>query len=399
MKHLYLNLFILKIYNLIKRLLIIIFSFSFTSCIDPAAPEFDFLENLLFIEGIASSIEGASYVKIGKGSSNEYDYYKTDFLSDCSVELISDNKTIKLVEGFDRYYVPSDFKALKGESWELKIILPDGTEYKSYPETMVDNVLITDIKAEYDLQLSYDDKSNRYNPGHKILISFDDPPEKENFYYYEYRTYEDIPYCHICYNGVLRDGICISSSGYRWTPRYYTYPCFSTCWNIRMNEGISIFSDEFTNGKSVNNLLAGEVPLYSKRNILVQIQQYNVSFEAYKYLKSIKDAIGNNSGLNAPLPSVLIGNLYNPNDTDEIVLGRFTVASGSSKSIYIPRRDLQGNAILEYEINMFEQPGDNVPQPLCATCYPIYAPCEEGPYRTSIKPEGWESEVNNSILN
>jgi len=391
----------LKTSNLIKRILIVIFSFLFTTCIEPIAPEFDFLEDLLFIEGMASSIEGASYVKVRIGS-NESGYYKTDFFSNCLVELISDNRVVKLIEGLDRYYAPLGFKVLQGESWELKIIFPDGTEYRSYPETMPDEVLIKDIKSEYDLQLSYDNRTNRYIPGHKILISFDDPIEKENFYYYDYKTYEDAPYCDYCYKGVLRDGECISTSGYISTygPQYFTYACFSDCWNIRFNnESISIFSDEFTNGKPVNNLVAVELPLYSKRNILVKVQKFNVSYEAHRYLKSLKDAIGNNSGLNAPLPSVLIGNLYNPNDEDEIIMGRFTVASGSSKSIYIRRNNLAGNAVSEYEQNHYEKFGDNVPQPLCATCYPIYAPCEEGLYRTSIKPEGWNSNMDRGFIN
>ena len=71
--------FISKYINLIKRILILFFSFLFTTCIDPVAPEFDYLEDLLFIEGMASSIEGTSYVKISTGS-NESGYYKTDFL-------------------------------------------------------------------------------------------------------------------------------------------------------------------------------------------------------------------------------------------------------------------------------------------------------------------------------
>ncbi len=53
-----------------------------------------------------------------------------------------------------------------------------------------------------------------------------------------------------------------------------------------------IFSDEFTNGKHINNLVTVELPLYSKRNILVKVQKYNVSYEAHRYLKSLKDAIG-----------------------------------------------------------------------------------------------------------
>ena len=42
------------------------------------------------------------------------------------------------MEGFDRYYVPNDFKVNKEETWELNIILPNGKEYKSSPETLID---------------------------------------------------------------------------------------------------------------------------------------------------------------------------------------------------------------------------------------------------------------------
>ena len=384
-----------------RQILTIFLSFIFITCITPVEPDFDFSEDLLFIEGIASSNEGVSYVKVKIGSNKSGDY-ETDFLSNCSVELISENRSVFLMEGLDRYYAPFDFKVLKGESWELKIILPNGNIYRSYPEIVPDEVLIKKIDSEYDLQLSYDNKTNSYIPGHRVLISFDDPVEKENFYYYDFKTYERAAYCNYCYRGVLRDSECISTSGYIsiYGPQYFTYECSSDCWNIRYNnQSISIFSDEFTNGKSVNNLVTAEIPLYSKRDILVKIQKFNVSYEAHKYLKSLKDAIGNNSGLNAPLPSVLIGNLYNPNDEDEIIMGRFSVASGSSKSLYISRSSLGGEPVQEYERNQYERFGMDVPQPLSMFDYPIKVPCEEGIYRTSIKPEGWGSNPTNDLLN
>ena len=89
------------------------------------------------------------------------------------------------------------------------------------------------------------------------------------------------------------------------------------------------------------------------------------------------------------MPSVLIGNLYNIKDKDEIVLGRFTVASGSFKSIYISREKLTGSEVRGPRAPRIEKFGDRVPQPLTIFDYPILAPCEEGAYRTSIKPLNW----------
>ena len=137
------------------------------------------------INGIASSIEGGSYVTVNI-SSNEEGYYTTFFLPGCEVKFISDNEIIDLMEGFDRYYVPNDFKVNKGETWELKIVLPNGKEYRSTPETLIDEVSISDIDSKYDLELFYDEPEKRFAPGHRILISFQEPADQENYYYYEY---------------------------------------------------------------------------------------------------------------------------------------------------------------------------------------------------------------------
>ena len=372
------------------RFFISLISLVFINCIDPSPPEFKFIEGLVFVDGFASNIEGASYVKIRKSSYENSDY-KTIFFSGCSVELISEEKVLILTEGFDSYVVPSGFKVNSGEEWKLTITFPDGTKYWSSIESFSEEILIENIKSEYDLKLLYDNKANKYRPGHRVMISFNDPVEKENYFYFDYKTYEMDSYCSICFNGVLRNGKCIPTTNYRRARDYYTYPCNTECFKIRYNENISIYNDEFTNGEMVSDLVIGKIPLYSKRDILVQVQQYNISFEAYKYYKSLKDVVENNNGLNAPLPSVMIGNLYNPDDENEIVLGRFTVASGSNKSIYIPRSSLEGYAYGSEEVNIFEYFGENVPMPLTRFDYPIFSSCEDGPFRSSTRPSEWKS--------
>lgn len=377
-------------FNFNIRFFISLISLIFIRCIDPSSPEFKFIDGLVFVDGVASNIEGVSYVKIRKSSYENRDY-KTSFFSGCSVELISEEKVITLTERYDSYIVPSGFKVNSGEEWKLTITFPDGTKYWSSVESFSEEILIENIKSEYDLKLLYDNKANKYRPGHKVMISFNDPVEKENYFYFDYKTYEIESYCSICFNGVLRNGKCIPTTNYRGARDYHTYPCNEECFKIRYTENISIYNDEFTNGETVSDLVIGKIPLYSKRDILVQVQQYNISFEAYKYYKSLKDVVENNNGLNAPLPSVMIGNLYNPDDENEIVLGRFTVASGSNKSIYIPRSSLEGSAYGSEEVNIFEYFGENVPMPLTRFDYPIFSSCEDGPFRSSIRPSEWKS--------
>lgn len=83
-----------------------------------------------------------------------------------------------------------------------------------------------------------------------------------------------------------------------------------------------------------------------------------------------------------PPPSAIVGNLFNPNDRDEIILGRFTATSASSASIFIDRTE-----ILENEIEP--------PPPVSIEPSPPFepnvtrTPCLESRFRTAIEPDGW----------
>ncbi len=92
----------------------------------------------------------------------------------------------------------------KAKTWELKIILPNGKEYRSSPETLIDEVSISNIESKYDLELFYDEPEKRFAAGHRILISFQEPADQENYYYYEYRSYETEAYCVLCETIITR---------------------------------------------------------------------------------------------------------------------------------------------------------------------------------------------------
>ena len=55
--------------------------------------------------------------------------------------------------------------------------------------------------------------------------------------------------------------------------------------------------------------------------MVVVAQQWNLTPEAHEYYKVLKDILDNNSGLNAPPPAALIGNLFNPEDTEDFIFG------------------------------------------------------------------------------
>jgi len=356
------------------------------SCIDPVPPEFDYEDGLVIIDAIASTVPGTTYATVKK-TVLEFGIYKTEFMEGCKVSLKNSvtNEEISLIEGKESYLVSADFRVDEGTEWELKVTTPAGKTYKSLTEVVPKVVSIDAISDAYNKEMSFDESIGKFIPGHEIRIDFQEPVEETNFYYFQYRAYEKEIYCAVCNNGVLRFGECVSQIDNPLAKEYYTYLCDQTCWKISFNQEITLFDDAFTNGKNISNLLVGKIPLYTKQDVLVEILQLNITEEAHKYYKTIKDIVDNNSGFNAPLPSALIGNFYNPEDSEDPVLGRFTAAAGSSKSIFVKRGDIPQMTVGAFRVPQPELLGDPLPNPIT-----YETPCLEGRNQTKIKPLTWE---------
>ena len=370
--------------KIIVKFLLLVSPFLFTNCIDPVEPEFEFKEGLVFIEGIATTVKGGSYVIINK-SVNEFGINKTKFENGAYVSFVNSltGQVVELVE-LEGAYVPSiEFMANVGEQWEIDVVLEDGRQYRSQPETVLESVPISNIKATYNPELQYNDGTGSFEPGHAISISFNDPVNEENYYYWTFKSYENLLVCQVCFDGIFRDGLCGPTSIS--TPDYFNYTCDTDCWKVRYPESISLFDDKFSNGKTTTDLIVANVPLYTKENIVVEIQQLSLTPDAFDYYKVLKDLVDNNSGFNAPPPAALIGNIYNPNDPDDFVFGRFTAAATSSTDIFIERGNIPENS-LDPQKPLSIEPTFMSPYPPPAT---IEAPCNEGRFRTAIQPEAW----------
>lgn len=350
------------------------------ACIDPIPPEFDFKEDIVIINALASTVPGATNVTVEK-TTFEYGLYKTKSVLGCEIELVN-TETLErfLFTETDGLYVVGDqFKIQPGSKWEIEVTLPDGTRYMSTSERTSYPVSIGAIYSQFNPEMAYDEGYADYISGDEIKIDFQDPPEEKNFYLFQYRAYQEELYCKICYEGVLRNGECLSQSDNPLlTKDYYTYLCDQRCWKITYNDNIIVFDDEFTNGKSISNLLAAQIPYVSKQDILVELVMLNISEDSYKYYKSIKDLVDNNSGLNAPLPTALVGNFYSITNPEATVLGRFTTAAAVFEPIFIERNSRSAQTLGILELPEPELLGDPIPNPLT-----YESPCEESLYRTA----------------
>ncbi|MBU3822654.1 DUF4249 domain-containing protein [Flavobacteriaceae bacterium XHP0103] len=364
---------------LLKGIFLFLFSTLFFTCTNPVSPEYEFIDGLIYIEGFIGTTERSSYVTITE-SNVAPNYYRNIFVSGASVSFVNENgNKVNLTEGTFEYIPPTDFKGAIGEKWHLEVELPNGKTYLSEVEIINPSVPLKDIGVRYDKQLEYIEDYKKYVPGHEITVTFDDPADQTNNYYWRYKAYDKISICKICYGGVFRNNEC------REDPEvdYYTYWCDSECWQIDYGKKIHIFSDEFSNGNTTTSLPVATILLTRKTKILVEIQQFSLTQKAFDYYKTIKDLVDNNGGFNAPLPAALIGNMYNPNDANEYVLGRFTAASAFTQTIMVDRTTVE-EAPIDTPIRPNPEPTPSGPGP-----HYTDAPCNESRYRTSIQPEGW----------
>ncbi|PCJ97962.1 MAG: hypothetical protein COA50_03255 [Flavobacteriaceae bacterium] len=374
-------------------LVFLIAAFFLSNCIDPVAPEFEFDTGYIYVEGLASTIPRASLVTISE-SVIEFGVYGASFVEGAMVTFINTdtNEEVQLQEEIGVYVPPSDFVVAVGESWKLLILLENGATYESTPETVLEPVEITQIEAEYDPKLIFKETSgsvNKHIPGHSIAISFDDPAAADNYYLWSFRSFENLDICEKCWAGTFREGECKDRIYLTGDP-YFDYPCETNdCWKIRQPEAINIYDDEFCNGKTISNLEVAKLPLHTKENMVVEVQQISISPDAYEYYKVLKDLLENTSSINAPPPAALIGNMSNPSNSENFVFGRFTVAGTFAKSVYMKRSDIIENQLeTVYPLNL--EDCQVCPGGCNDDCLPMQStPCAENRYRTAIIPSGW----------
>lgn len=365
-------------------------------CVSPVVPEFDFIEGVVFIDALASTAPETSFVNIFESVAISNSNFTNKFIEGADVFFrnIDTNDMVRLTDQESTYLPPEDFVAGIGESWELLITLPDGRRYQSTPDRVIKPVAIQNIRATFNPDLKFRPSSNDFVPGHSVSIDLEDPAEEDNFYFWTFRSFENLVVCETCEGSIFRNGVCEDNPPNVNRLDFYDYECDSNCWFMRSNEDIRVFSDEFSNGSRINALPVADVLLYTRQDIVIQLQQFSLSESAYEYYNILEDIVQNNGSINAPPPAALIGNMFNPDDATEFVLGRFTASASSSQNIFIDRTSITQRP-LENEFVVPERCLDVCPPINCAPffepgCAPVTtAPCGETRFRTNILPDGF----------
>jgi hypothetical protein len=342
---------------------------------------------ILLIEGlITNQLEAdtvvVSYSK-GKGTNIEIIPVKN-----CKLSIITeDGINYNLVEGLDgKYYTPTNLVKQIGKSYKLKMSIPNGDNFESNFEKMTE---VPSAKAYdvFDEKAILNSKGNTFRKGNKVYIDFQDSANETNQYLFKYKYYEQIEICKTCFNDkiLLEDGLtCVHVV---LVPYQYIlmldYKCRGNCWDIYYDSSINIFSDVYTNGKIVKGLFIGTIPYVNYAGALIEIKQYSLSSEVYRFYNSLSLQGQKTGSLTDTPASPIVGNIRNIDNPQKTVSGYFGASAVKYIRYFVDRKKNFG---LAEEYLGYSPTIENLPE---LKRIPPKALCIESGTRTKIKPTGW----------
>jgi hypothetical protein len=338
-----------------------LFLFLLASCVDPFATETKKESDRFTIEGSITNQSPPYQLKITKSANYTQNIDGiTRYVSGAVVKVCDDEGacTPYFETAVGRYQTAVGAPSgVVGKSYHVEITTADGIRIFSYPEAMLLAPPITNVYAEYD-------PTSLIEEGFQVYLDVQDPGDTPNYYKWE-------------------------SLGF--TP--YSKYCFS----MESEQSIfSIASDKIINGNLLSRVPIKKVPFNSTTHYVLQVYQVALSADAYAFLDGIRKQVQSTGSIFDPPPSFLRGNLYNPDDTGNEILGYFLVG-GTSRQDLVLDRSTTGMFPSPY-IGTVDDPlycGDpcNI---ACATfgggtcgVRPCPPDCATLPGKTNIAPPSW----------
>jgi len=254
---------------------------------------------------------------------------KLKYLPNCKVTLFSsDGKSWMYTQLNDEKYnlwLNKDELDLT-ESYYIEVITPGGERIVSEPESFSSNPDVN--KVYYDVQGYHNDFNNQDYIGLQFYIDLLGSLSDSRFFLfnvietYEFHTKGPIEWW---YDGIIH---------HEYPPDYSK----SICWNTLLIEDLYVLSTDNLNKNEYFKLKLNYTDNHSQRLqhlYSLNIQQYAITKNAYKYWKQMQENMHQTGGLYNNQPYAIAGNLINETDPKKPVLGYFMVGSLKEKRIFI----------------------------------------------------------------
>jgi hypothetical protein len=373
-----------------------------SSCIDPITLQLNEAdaEPTLVVAGQLTNEEGPFRVKLTT-SVPVNAMCSPEPVTDADV-LINDDQgnSFRLYSTGNGWYETEDksLKGIPGNTYTLKIVTKDGTQYTSSPVLMQE---VPEIDSLYFEEV----KKIRFEGGHtyedtwlNILLDTHDPENKIKYWHYEFEETWEVK--------MLTENVLVRHS-FPGDPYYATYENVIvddekiTCWVTMPSYSILITT---TVNSPVNeikrfpvqSLGPGEDKLHIRYSILVK--QTSVNLELYDFWKQLMDVNENIGSIYDKIPAQAYGNISCVNGNSR-VLGYFSASSAKKRRLFIDRTKHHVETVSAYKGCLYYDFGPlswihggffgrTIEGRDVFSYSEFCADCRE--YGTNIKPDFWE---------
>ena len=241
----------------------------------------------------------------------------------------------------------SNFIGAVGRTYKLIVYLSNGQTYISKPEKIVAVPPIDSLTALYDSSYIENIRPTQFI----ISVNTHDPPGIPNFYRWIATGY--IP--RVSYGG----------------------NCCSLCDQYLPENQITVLSDQFINGREIEQQPVYYSPVYWFGKHFVEVKQYSISQDIYLFWEQYLAQTNRTGSILDPLPASLRGNIYNQSDSNDFALGLFAASDVyTKKAVFIP--------FFLQEYLLLDIAGEFIQPDSCQVAYPNAIP-------DNTDPPGWDS--------
>jgi hypothetical protein len=288
---------------------------------------------------------------------------------------------------------PNGIQGKTGKSYRLVIETNEGKIYQSDYQEMPQPIEIDTVSArlEYEKRASLDPL-----PGYQFYISTKETTREGSYFLWKMEeTFEYTSRYKI--EGIMRDGEFIFN-----VDPDSLYKCWKTqrIRKIYTDNSVGISSKRLKN--SPLHFINNQTKRLQRRYSLL-IEQFSLNKNSYSYWSEVESQVTGENFLDSKQPYKLTGNIYNPEDEQEPVLGNFTVASKvkrrfffESPGFYIKKTAcwaeteldmFKGNSYKEDVLLVIGEQGLGAPETVCVDCRAAGGKLKP--------PEFWEPESDN----
>lgn len=342
-------------------------------CVDPYEPKFRSTLNVVVVDGAITDLAEPQVIWLNRSKADSLTgRFGNAPITGARVEIIvNGSQAVKMTETFiGKYELPAGFQGKVGSSYQLRFELLDGTRYESAAEPLKAAPPIHKLIVQFNPESLSPNQLNGYRAAHDFYIDTQDPANEQNYYRWDWASYEKQQWCKSCLQGVYAVYKIIPKkyffnyfvSGTElfedcFVPPYdpspeapvvnkapftYDYRCRTQCWEIIRNYKLNLFDDALTNGGAILSRKVAQIPYYVHNPCLVSLRQAALTKEAFRYFKLVEAQSQNTGGLADTPPVVLIGNIHNVANRDEPVVGYFSATGVSKIDYWLDRKDATG---------------------------------------------------------